>query len=137
MGRRKSNLTIKDLTKITPNKIKAAEKRKDKVKQPLHVLKLTDHLYITCDKYQFILKEVNNLTDKKGNKIPDPSLLFSPYLDGILKLVAKYMSRVPTDVRELGEKLDNIYGLIDARVPADIKPKDLFVEYERNDTNDE
>ena len=130
-SKNKSSLTVRDLTKITPNKIKSAEKRKDKVEQPLHVLKLTEHLYITCDKYQFILKEVNT-----NKKFPDPSLLYSPYLAGILKLAAKYMSRIPADVKELGEKLDHIYGLIEARVPADIKPKDLFVEYERNDNNE-
>ena len=46
------------------------------------------------------------------------------------------MSRIPADVKELGEKLDHIYGLIEARVPADVKPKDLFIEYKRNDTDD-
>ena len=136
-SKNKNTLIIEDRTKITPKKIENALKRKDKVKQPEHVLKLNDHLYITCDKYQFILKEVNNLTDKKGNPYPDISLLYSPYLDGILKVTAKYMSRIPADVRELGEKLDNIYDLIDARIPTDVRPRDLFVEFERNDTNEE
>ena len=138
MGRpKKSNLIIKDYTKITPKKIAEAEKRKGKAVQPKHVLKLTEHLYITCDKCQFILKEVNTLTDKKGNPYPDANLLYSPYLDGIIKLSAKYMSRVPADVLELKKKLENIYDLIEARIPADIKPKDLFEEYERNDNDEE
>ena len=138
MGRpKKSNLIIKDYTKITPKKIAEAEKRKGKAVQPKHVLKLTEHLYITCDKCQFILKEVNTLTDKKGNPLPDTNLLYSPYLDGIIKLSAKYMSRVPADVLELKKKLENIYDLIEVRIPVDIKPKDLFEEYERNDNDEE
>lgn len=136
-SKNKSNLTFVDYTKITPKKIAEAEKRKGKAVQPKHVLKLSEHLYITCDKYQFILKEVNTLTDKKGNKLKDTNLLYSPYLDGIIKLSAKYMSRVPADILELEKKLENIYDLIEARIPVDIKPRDLFEEYERNDENEE
>lgn len=136
-SKNKNSLIIEDRTKITPARIEKAEKRKGKAIQPKHVLKLTEHLYITCDKYQFILKEVNTLKDKKGNKLPDVNLLYSPYLDGIIKLSAKYMSRVPMDVLELKEKLENIYGLIDARIPVDVNPKDLFEELNVKDDYDE
>lgn len=136
-SKNKNSLIIEDRTKITPARIEKAEKRKGKAIQPKHVIKLTEHLYITCDKYQFILKEVNTLKDKKGNKLPDVNLLYSPYLDGIIKLSAKYMSRVPMDVLELKEKLENIYGLIDARIPVDVNPKDLFEELNVKDDYNE
>lgn len=136
-SKNKKSLIIEDRTKITPNKIKSAEKRKGRVAQPKHVLKLTEYLYITCDRYQFILKEVNTLKNKKGEPYPDISLLYSASLEGIIKLAVRYMTRVPSDILELREKLENIYDLIDARIPVDVKPRDLFEEYEREDTNEE
>lgn len=136
-SKNKSNLTFMDYTKIKPKKIAEAEKRKGRVVQPKHVLKLSEYLYITCDRHQFILKEVNTLKDKEGNPYPDICLMYATSLDGILKLAVKYMSRVPADILELSDKLKAIYDLIEARIPVDVKPRDLFEEYERNDNDEE
>lgn len=95
-----------------------------------HVLWLTDGLYITCDSRQFIVRKVNNKTDKKGNKLPDLSLMYAQTLQQILKIAANKAIHVPSNVMELAKLQAHICSIIEARIPADIKPKDLFTGLE-------
>lgn len=93
-----------------------------------HVLWINDALYITCDSRQFIVKKVVNKKDKDGNKLTDISIMYAQNLNQIIKVVVNHLSRVPDNFDVLLKQLEHIYGLIDARIPANIKPKDLFVD---------
>lgn len=107
--------------------IRSLETKVGKTKMPSNVLKLNNWLYITCDAYCWIIKEVNTqVNPKTGEKYPDKCLLYSPDLDGIIRAAVRYMSRVPSDILTLSKKLDEIYKLIDERIPENVKPNDLF-----------
>ena len=119
MARRKK-LEIVD--KITPTKQyvkQLAQKKIGKKKAPKHVLPITDFLYITCDSKQWILYEV---TEQKLDK----PIYYARSLDYMLKILANLKIQVPGDVKQLSKQIQEVYDLIDARIPADIKPKDLF-----------
>ena len=118
-----NNSTTADEIKES-NKIKGRRKGKSYT----HVLWLTDGLYITCDSRQFIIRKVNDKTDKDGKKLPDMSILYAQSLEHILKVAVNHMIKVPSNFDELLKAMEHIYGLIDARIPVDIKPKDLFVD---------
>ena len=105
-------------------------KGKPKGKAYTHVLWLTDGLYITCDSRQFIIRKVNDKTDKDGKNLPDTSILYAQSLEHILKIAVNHMIKVPYNFDELLKAMEHIYGLIDARISADISPKDLFSDME-------
>lgn len=107
--------------------IRSLETKVGKTTMPKNVLKLNNWLYITCDSYCWIIKEVNTqVNPKTGEKYPDKCLLYSPDLCGIIRVAVRYMSRVPGDILALSKKLEEIYKLIEARIPANVKPRDLF-----------
>lgn len=136
MARKKAIKKIE--TSSIKQHVRMVEARRGKPRQDVsHVLKITDWLYITCDKHTFILKEVNNEYDKDGNKYPDRCLLYAPYLDQILAITANYLTHIPADFYEMKNKLDEIKSLISSRIPADIQPKDLFEDCKRSEGEDE
>lgn len=106
-----------------------------KPKLPKHILKINNHLYITCDSHCFKLVEVSDTKNPKtGMRYPDKSFCYAPYLDEMIKILAHNMTReVPYDILELSEKLDKIYKLIERRIPKNISPKDLFKEIEEEE----
>ena len=130
------NVKPKDTT--TKDRIKKLATKKGKPVMPKHVLKLTDWLYISCDAHCWRVVEVNDKCNPTtGEKYPDKPLLYSSSLDGIIKLSCHYLAKVPADVIELGKKLDNIYKLIDSRIPKNIKPKDLFEDMQKEEVLDD
>jgi hypothetical protein len=116
MGRTKGALN-----KSTVKKVKPIAKSRSS-----HVLELDENYYITCDTKQFILKQKVNTVSKDGKKIPDNNIAYCTLLKDILESAVSRMVRVPDNFQELLDKMDSIYSLIDARIPVDVKPKDLF-----------
>ena len=115
----------------TKEHIKALNTKKGKTTMPKHVLKLNDWLYITCDSHCWKIVEVNNKKNPTtGEKYPDKSLLYATNLQDILKVAVSYMIRVPDEYQNIIKRINDCYDLIDARVPVNTKPKDLFEEYQ-------
>ena len=117
------------------NVSKALQETKTKVgkpKMPKHVLKINDWLYITCDKCGWMIMQVSDkINQKTGEKYPDKALAYASTLDWIIHILAMRMTRdTPRDFIELNNKLDDIYELIKDRIPPNIKPKNLFKEYD-------
>lgn len=117
------------------NVSKALQETKTKVgkpKMPKHVLKINDWLYITCDKCGWMIMQVSDKINKKtGEKYPDKALAYASTLDWIIHILAMRMTRdTPRDFIELNNKLDDIYELIKDRIPPNIRPKNLFKEYD-------
>lgn len=119
-----------------PDKVtKALQETKTKVgkpKMPKHVLKINDWLYITCDKCGWMIMQVSDkINQKTGEKYPDKALAYASTLDWIIHILAMRMTRdTPRDFIELNNKLDDIYELIKDRIPPNIRPKNLFKEYD-------
>lgn len=114
---------------------KALQETKTKVgkpKMPKHVLKINDWLYITCDKCGWMIMQVSDkINQKTGEKYPDKALAYASTLDWIIHILAMRMTRdTPRDFIELNNKLDDIYELIKDRIPPNIRPKNLFKEYD-------
>lgn len=104
---------------------------------PKHVLRLTNWLYITCDSHCWkIVEVVDTINPKTGEKYPDKSLFYAGELHEILKIAIKYLTRVPGDVQELSDKINEIYNLIDSHIPKKINPRDLFEELNIDDSVD-
>lgn len=100
---------------------------------PKYVLKLTDWLYITCDKYNWMICEVNDkINPNTGEKYPDRPFLFAGNLNQILHIATNYMIRVPVDLWKLTQKIQEIHDLIDDRVPTNTNPKDFLEIREEN-----
>ena len=115
----------------TPDKIAKAVKettgKAGKPKMPKHVLKINNWLYVTCDKYGWMIMQVSDkINQKTGEKYPDKAIAYASTLDWMLKIMVQRMIRIPSDFIELGNKLQEIYDLIDARIPADTRPRDVF-----------
>ena len=115
----------------TPDKIAKAVKettgKAGKPKMPKHVLKINNWLYVTCDKYGWMIMQVSDkINQKTGEKYPDKAIAYASTLDWMLKILVQRMIRIPSDFIELGNKLQAIYDLIDARIPADTRPRDVF-----------
>ena len=133
----KENGNITPIKKIKPKdnstkeRIKKLATKRGRPLMPKHVLRLSDWLYITCDTHCWKIVEIT------GEKSPNKALLYSSSLEGILKLACHYMAKVPADVLELGKKLDDIYKLIDKRIPKGIEPEDLFEELRVSDEDTE
>ena len=119
-----------------PDKVtKALQETKTKIgkpKMPKHVLKINDWLYITCDKCGWMIMQVSDkINQKTGEKYPDKALAYASTLDWIIHILAMRMTRdTPRDFIELNNKLDDIYELIKDRIPPNIRPKNLFKEYD-------
>lgn len=94
-------------------------KRKEPAPKRVGVLKISPWLYIIPDSRSWIVKEV--VKDGK-----DRSLFYFSSLAEAIKGCAKRMIQVPGDVQALSKQIDSVYSLIDSRIPADVKPKDLF-----------
>lgn len=115
----------------TPDKIAKAVKettgKAGRPKMPKHVLKINNWLYVTCDKYGWMIMQVSDkINQKTGEKYPDKAIAYASTLDWMLKIMVQRMIRIPSDFIELGNKLQEIYDLIDARIPADARPRDVF-----------
>lgn len=94
---------------------------------PDYVLKLTDWLYITCDRYNWMICEVNDkINPNTGEKYPDRAFLFAGNLNQILHIAANYMIQIPENLQKLSKKIDKVHELIDSRVPANTSPKDFL-----------
>lgn len=137
MPRKKKEVAVKE-TKPKAKQTKKVEKKEEfrvpstvKRRKLSHVLTIDNDFYITCNSLTFILKQRVDEVDKAGKKLPDKSEAFATDLLDILECAARRMIRVPSDFGELTKRLDHIYGLLDARIPVNIKPRDLFVDMEK------
>ena len=92
-----------------------------------HVLPITDWLYITCDSRTWKLVEVvDKVNPKTGEKYPDRPLTFCTHLNEMIESCVHHMLLVPDDIQKLNNNFNHVYALINERIPANIKPKDLF-----------
>lgn len=118
--------------------IKQLSTKKEKTVLPKYALKLTDWLYITCDRHCWMIKEVNNkINPTTGEKYPDKSFLYAGNLNQILHVAVNHMIRIPVGIEELSNKIDEIHSLIDSRVPADTRPKDFLEIIETSDEEED
>ena len=118
----KSNTNVvvkKIITRREPKLTDIANKR-GKAPARNMVLQITPWLYIAPDPHCWVVREVR----EDGR---DKALLYYPDLRDAIYGCLKRDVRVPADVISLGKKLDDLYELICNRIPADIKPIDLFV----------
>lgn len=124
--------------KVT-KRIKGLSLNKGKPKNKVsHVLPITDWLYITCDSFCWKLMEINDgVSPTTGEKYRDKPLKYTQHLDEMLSVCAHMMLKIPGDVVELNENFTRIYNLINSRIPADIKPADLFKDVTRGDNDGE
>lgn len=107
---------IIDKTKELHDHIKSLETKVGRPKRHRNVLPLTDWLYITCDKNGWMVCE-----DGKP-------ILYASTLDKMLMVAAHHMIKVPADYTKLLKHIRDIESLISARIPNNIKPRDLFKE---------
>lgn len=114
---------------IVDEQIKEIAKRKKVKEMPKHVILLENPYYITCNSVTFILKAVNEGLTPTGNKKKDDCILYSPWLDHMLKVAANHMIKVNGDVQALSNKVDELYDMIMTRTPH-VRPKDLFTDFE-------
>ena len=127
MGRpKKSKLTIKE----SPVKahIEELTKKRGRPNAPSHVLRLTDWLYIKADAHCWAVMEIVENNRPNGEKYPDKAILFYTTLQDAIRGAVNYGIRVPLEYIKLMEKLDDIYSLIEARIPPNVRPKDLFTD---------
>ena len=112
--------------------------RKGKKPMPKYALKLTDDLYITHDSRSWVIVQKNYSKNKiTGEYYPDKPFLWYWTLEAALKGAVQYKLKVPNELKEIADRIEDIYKLIDARIPKGIKPKDLFSDYIGNDELEE
>lgn len=134
----KENGNINPVKKVirkntTEDAIKAVAKKKGRPILPKHVLRLTDYLYITCDAHCWKIVAVNDkVNPATGEKYPDKPMLYASTLQDMLKVATNFMIKVPSDYQEIISNIEKVYQLIDERVPARTRPKDLFEVYQRS-----
>lgn len=123
----RKKLKIIDVPDNVSKALKETATKVGKPKMPKHVLKINNWLYVTCDKYGWMIMQVSDkINQKTGEKYPDKAIAYASTLDWMLKIMVQRMIRIPSDFIELGSKLQEIYDLIDARIPADTRPRDVF-----------
>lgn len=122
MARPKGSKNKAKPSNVVRERIKELEAKEGTLPMPKHVLKLTDWLYIKADAHCWAVCEV---TDKKQ---PDRPLLYYTTLQEALLGAVNYGIKPQIDYNKLLKKLDDIYSLISVRIPADVKPQDLFTD---------
>lgn len=117
----KSNIDVPVKKVITRKEPKLTDIANKRGKAPARnmVLQITPWLYIAPDPHCWIVREV-----KEDGR--DKAILYYPDLRDAIYGCLKRDVRVPADVISLGKKLDDLYELICNRVPANVKPIDLF-----------
>lgn len=110
---RRKKLTVVNKTKELKEQIVTA---KGKYKAKQYILPLTEQLYITQDKHCWIIC------------LNDKPILFGATLQDILKTAVDYNITIGKDYKTLAAKINNIYSLIESRIPTNFKPNDLFKE---------
>lgn len=135
MPRKKKEITVKASKPKSKQKPKQAIVEEEfrvpstiKRRKLSHVLTIDNDFYITCNNITFMLKQRVDGVDKNGKKLQDTQEAYATDLKDILNCAVRRMIRVPADFNELSAKLDHIFGLLDARIPPNIKPKDLFAD---------
>lgn len=105
---------------------------------PKYALKLTDDIYITHDSRSWMVVQKNySKKSTTGEYYPDKPFLWYGTLEQALKGVVRYKIRVPNELKEIADRVEDIYKIIDTRIPKGIKPKDLFSDYIGNEELDE
>lgn len=108
--------------------------RRGKKPNPKYVLSITDDLYISYDSRSWTVVQKNYTKNKiTGEYYPDKPFLWYTTLDQALKGLVQYKIRVPSEAKEIIDRVEDIYKLIDNRIPKGIKPKDLFSDCIEND----
>ena len=129
---------IKDIRKAQKiayesNGLSKSAKRGNKP-NPKYALKLTDDIYITHDSRSWVIVQKRYTVNKTtGEFHPDKPFLWYSTLDQALKGAVQYKIRVPNELKEIANRVEDIYKLIDKRIPKGIKPKDLFTDYIGNE----
>lgn len=112
--------------------------KRGKKPMPKYALKLTDDIYITHDSRSWMIVQKNySKKSTTGEYYPDKPFLWYETLEQALKGAVRYKIRVPNELKEIADRVEDIYKLIDARIPKGIKPKDLFSDYIGNDELEE
>ena len=74
----------------------------------------------------YALCEAKKSSNGKPSYTP---LAYTSKLAHMFELVVDYSIKMPLEVKEISEKLDHVYNMIEARI-ADKSPKEIFKEYE-------
>ena len=85
-----------------------------------NVLKITPWLYIVPDPHCWVVKEIK----KDGRDVP---ILYFSSLAEAIKGCMRRTIKVPMEIEHLNNHIEKLYSLIDARIPPDIHPRDLFI----------
>ena len=101
---------------------------------PKYALRLTEDIYITHDSRSWVVVKKNFTVNKTtGEYYPDKPFLWYSTLEQAIKGAVQYKLKVPDELKEISERIEDIYKLIDKRIPKGIKPRDLFSDYIGND----
>lgn len=111
--------------------------KRGKKPNPKYALKITEDIYITHDSRSWVIVQKNYTKNKKGEFYPDKPFLYYWTLEEAVKGAVQYKLKVPNEVKEMAERIKDIYKLIDERIPKGIRPKDLFNDYIGNEELDE
>ena len=108
--------------------------RRGKKPNPKYALKITEDIYITHDSRSWVIVQKNYTKNKTtGEYYPDKPFLWYWTLEGAIKGAVQYKLKVPNELKEISERIEDIYKLIDKRIPKGIQPKDLFTDYIGNE----
>ena len=101
----RKKLKIIDVPDKVTKALKETATKVGKPKMPKHVLKINNWLYVTCDKYGWMIMQVSDrINQKTGEKYPDKAIAYASTLDWMLKIMVQRMIRIPSDFSELGNK---------------------------------
>ena len=108
----------------------SSKAKRGKKPNPKYALQLTEDIYITHDSRSWVIVQKNYSKNKTtGEYYPDKPFLWYGTLEQALKGAVQYKIRVPNELKEIADRVEDIYKLIDKRIPKGIKPKDLFSDY--------
>ena len=116
----------------------SSKAKRGKKPNPKYALQLTEDIYITHDSRSWMVVQKNYSKNKiTGAYYPDKPFLWYWTLEAALKGAVQYKLKVPNELKEIADRIEDIYKLIDTRIPKSIRPKDLFSDYIGNDELDE
>lgn len=117
---------IKKIKDISTVKEELHEKKRIRKPSPVYALDITETLYLSHDTYSWKIMKKNTAKNKQGEYFPDKALLYYATLDQAIKGIVQYQLLVPDELKEIKQRLQDIYNLIDKRIPPNIKPRSLF-----------
>lgn len=112
--------------------------KRGKKPSPKYALQITDDIYITHDSRSWVVVKKNyTKNNTTGEYYPDKPFLWYWTLEAALKGVVQYKLKVPDELKDIPSRIEDIYKLIDKRIPPNIRPEDLFSDYIGDEVNED